>query len=25
MALLGFSVRTPQAIGQLRSKAGQLP
>lgn len=25
MALLGFSVRTPQAIGQLRSKAEQLP
>jgi len=25
MALLGFSVRTPQAIGQLRSKAEHLP
>lgn len=25
MALLGFSVRTPQAIQQLRTKAGQLP
>lgn len=25
MALLGFSVRTPQAIQQLRSKAEQLP
>jgi iron complex transport system substrate-binding protein len=25
MALLGFSVRTPQAIQQLRAKAEQLP
>ncbi|MNP81596.1 Hemin-binding periplasmic protein HmuT precursor [compost metagenome] len=25
MALLGFSVRTPQAIQQLRDKAEQLP
>ena len=25
MALLGFSVRTPQAIQQLRRKAEQLP
>ncbi|MGL5603079.1 MAG: hemin ABC transporter substrate-binding protein, partial [Silvania sp.] len=25
MALLGFSVRTPEAIGQLRARAEQLP
>jgi len=25
MALLGFSVRTPEAIRQLRAKAEQLP
>ena len=25
MALLGFSVRTPQAIQQLRTRAEQLP
>lgn len=25
MALLGFSVRTPEAIRQLRTKAEQLP